>query len=110
MEKYITELPVLRNQATRDVHSGNLNCLEHLSICLDDSPYVLSLFLSRWEKLNNTETLTATIKMLLGEHHSIHTRIFNTIVIEHDFMLNSKHPPSLPLAKPICTGIGRSRL
>ena len=51
LEQFFTELPVLVDQATRHLHSSNLNLLEHLSRRLDDSLNVLNIFLSRCEEL-----------------------------------------------------------
>ena len=58
----------------------------------------VNMLLRRWEWLNIPETLTT--------FHFIHTKILNIIVTEHDFVLNSNHPCLLPLAEPICKGLG----
>ena len=64
LEQFFTELPVLVDQATRHLHSSNLNLLEHLSRRLDDSLNVLNIFLSKCEELNMSETLTTNIRSL----------------------------------------------
>ena len=87
----------------------NLNLLEHLSRRLDDSLNVLNIFLSRCEELNIPETLTMNIRRLLEDPHSIRRRIVNIIITEHDFVLNSNHPCSLPSAEPTHTGLERPR-
>ena len=87
-----------------------LNLLEHFSRLLDDSLNVLSIFLSKCEELNIPETLTTKFRRLLEELHSIHTRIFNIIINEHGFVLNSNHPCFLLSAEPTYTGPGRPRL
>ena len=110
LEQFFTELPVLVDQATRHLHSSNLNLLEHLSRRLDDSLNVLNIFLSRCEELNISEVLTTNIRRLLEELHSIHTSILNIVINEHDFVLNSNHPCFLPSAEPTYTGLGRPRL
>ena len=109
LEQFFTELPVLVDQATRHLHSSNLNLWEHLSRRLDDSLNVLNIFLSRCEGLNIPETLTTNIRRILGELHSIHTRILNIIINEHSFVLNSNHPYFLPSAEPTYTGLGFQR-
>ena len=48
-EQVFTELPLLVDQATRHLHSSNLNLLEYLSRRLDDSLNVLNILLSRCE-------------------------------------------------------------
>ena len=98
------------DQATRHLHSSNLNILEHLSRRLDDSLNVLNMFLSRCEELNISETLTTNIRRLLKELHSILTSTLNVIINENDFVLNSNHPCFLPTAEPTYTGLGRPRL
>ena len=98
------------DQATRHLHSSNLNVLEHLSRRLDDSLNVLNTFLSKCGELNIRETFTTNVRCLLEELYSIHTRNLNIIIIEHDFVLNSNHPCSLPSAEPICTLLGWPRL
>ena len=98
------------DQATRHLHSSNLNVLEHLSRRLDDSLNVLNTFLSKCGELNILETFTTNVRSLLEELYSIHTCNLNIIIIEYDFVLNSNHPCSLPSAEPICTLLGWPRL
>ena len=98
------------DQATRHLHSSNLNVLEQLSRRLDDSLNVLNTFLNKCGELNIPETFTTNVRSLLEELYSIHTRNLNIIIIEHDFVLNSNHPCSLLSAQPICTLLGWPRL
>ena len=98
------------DQAIRHLHSSNLNLLDHSSRRHDDLFNLLNIFLSRCEGINVPETLTRNISRLLEELHSVHMRILIIIVTEHDFVVNSNQPCSLPSAEPIYTGLGQPRL
>lgn len=50
------------------------------------------------KEINIPETLTTKIKKLLEVLHSVHTRILNIIITEHDFEWNLNHLCSLPSA------------
>ena len=52
------------------------------------------MFFSRCKKINIPEIWTTNIKKL----HSVHTRILNIIITEHDFELSLNHLCSLPSA------------
>ena len=83
------------DQTICHLDSSNLNLLEHLSRPHDGSLNWLNIFLGGCEEFIQ-ETLTRNISRLLEELHSVKTRIINTVVTEHDFMINSNHPCSLP--------------
>ena len=87
-------------EATRHLHSSNLNLLEYLSRRLDDSFDVLNIFLIRCEESSIPETLTTKIRFL-EELLSIHMPILNIITLEHNFVLSSNGPCSFSSAESI---------